>query len=504
MARHAFLLTMLRLWLVAVVAAGAAHAALFPAKGPVQQLSGANFDKEVLKIDKPTLVAFTAPWCGHCQRLAPQYVRVATELDGVVKIANVDCEDAGSKALCAQYGIQGFPTIKAFPATKKRLPRDYNGERKAKAMLDYALDMLPPEAVRKVGAGELGTFLAKNEAQPKVVLVTPMAKTSPMYRSLALDYRGQVPFAHLYANKEGALPAAQAHIDAKLSQERLPGLYFVSSYDAEAGRAKAVRYRGAMRYRFIKLWVDEQLGGDAADAARAEREREAQAKRDAAAAEEARARAKVDAMREKRKAHVNDQDDEAARLARAFSGMTSDDDEVEELLRQERMKRYQKRRKGEMEALLRAREQIVKEERVENANDPRTKERLMDELQSYVGDKWSARLAERADRARIAVEQALQSDPSDTKGALTRAEREMIDGLTEDYREVEEQLHAGADADGFALSDDAAEAMRDHLQMLAGLIHTIQLRIDGRERGQSDEQIAEEQFQKLVHEHDEL
>ncbi|WFD19916.1 protein disulfide-isomerase [Malassezia caprae] len=469
---------MRRLWLVAVVAAGAAHAALFPAKGPVQQLSGSNFDKEVLKIDKPTLVAFTAPWCGHCQRLAPQYVRVATELDGVVKIANVDCEDAGSKALCAQYGIQGFPTIKAFPATKKRIPRDYQGERKAKAMLDYALDMLPPEAVRKVGAGELGKFLAKNEAQPKVVLVTPMAKTSPMYRSLALDYRGRVPFAHLYASKEGALPAAQAHIDAQLTQERVPGLYFVSSYDAEAGRARAVRYRGAMRYRFIKLWIDEQLGGDAAEAARAEREREAQAKREAAAAEEARARAKVEAMREKRDTPM-DEDDETARLAQAFSGITSDEEEVEELLRQERQKRYEKRRKNEMEALLRAREQIIKEERVENANDPRTKERLMDELQSYIGDKWSARLAERAERARVAVEQALMNDPSDTKGALTRAEREMIEGLSEDQREVEEQLRAGADADGFALSDDAAEALRDHLQMLAGLIHTIQVRIEG-------------------------
>ena len=128
----------------------------------------------------------------------------------------------------------------------------------------------------------------------------------------------------------------------------------------------------------------------------------------------------------------------------------------------------------------------------------------MDELQSYVGDKWSARLAERADRARVTVEQALMNDPSDTKGALTRAEREMIEGLGEDQRELEEQLRAGADADGFALSDDAVEAMQEHLQMLAGLIHTIQMRIDGRERGQSDEQIAEELFQKLAREHDEL
>ncbi|WFD23554.1 protein disulfide-isomerase [Malassezia equina] len=495
---------MLRVWLWALVAVGAAQAALFPAKGPVEQLDGSNFDKEVLKIDKPTLVAFTAPWCGHCQRLAPQYVRVATELDGVVKIANVDCEDASAKSLCAQYGIQGFPTIKAFPATKKRIPRDYVGERTAKALLDYALDMLPPESVRKLGAEELGKFLVKNEAQPKVVLVTPMAKTSPMYRSLALDYRGRVPFAHLYASKAGALPAAQAHIDAQLTQERLPGLYFVSSYDQDTGRAQAVRYRGAMRYRFIKLWVDEQLGGEAAATARAERERAAQAKRDAAKEEEARARAKLEALRKKREAQKANEDDETERLAEALGAVPSDDEELEVLLQQEREKRHQKRRQNEREALLRAREKILREERVEHADDPRTKERLMDELQAYIGDQWSARLAERADRARQSVEQALRKDPSDTKGALTRAEREMIEGLAEDQRELEEQLRAGADADGFALSDDAAEALREHHQMLAGLIHTIQVRMEGRERGQTDEEIAEEQFRKIAREHDEL
>lgn len=494
---------MLRLGLWALLV-GAASAALFPAKGPVQKLDGSTFDKEVRKIDKPALVAFTAPWCGHCQRLAPQYVRVATELDGVVKIAYVDCEEDKSKSLCAEYGIQGFPTIKAFPATKKRIPRDYMGERKAQALLDYALDMLPPESVRKLGAKELETFLAKNEAQPKVVLVTPMAKTSAMYRSLALDYRGRVPFAHLYSGKEGVLPAAQAHVDAQLTQERLPGLYFVSSYDSASGKATAVRYRGAMRYRFIKLWVDEQLGGEAGAAARAEREREAQAKRDAAAAEEARAREKLEALRKKREQRTAEESEEMKRLNELLGAATSDEDEIEALLQQEREKKLKQMRRGEMEALLRAREKIVREEGVENADEPHTKERLMDKLQSYVGDHWSARLAERADRARRTVEASLMANPDDTKGALTRAEREMIEGLSEDQREVEDQLRAGADADGFALSDDAADALREHRNMLAGLIHTIQLRVDGRERGKSDKQVAEELFQKMERERDEL
>ena len=178
-----------------------AEAALFARNSPVLHLTPNNFDKEVLEVHKPALVAFTAPWCGYCRNLAPSFERVAAELDGVVKIAYVDCDDSASQALCAKYEIKGFPTIKLFPATKRRVPRDYLGERKGKAMMNYVLDALPSEAVRKLDASSLPAFLAKGST-PKIVLVTPMGKTSPMLRSLALDYLKRIPFAHVFAGKD--------------------------------------------------------------------------------------------------------------------------------------------------------------------------------------------------------------------------------------------------------------------------------------------------------------
>lgn len=56
---------------------------------------------------------------------------------GIVTIGAVDCDVDGNKQLCSKYGVQGFPTLKVFPADKQKnvktgtvskSPSDYNGE----------------------------------------------------------------------------------------------------------------------------------------------------------------------------------------------------------------------------------------------------------------------------------------------------------------------------------------------------------------------------------------
>ena len=41
-------------------------------------LNDGNFDS-IAQTTKTTLVKFFAPWCGHCKRMAPDYVKLAEE-----------------------------------------------------------------------------------------------------------------------------------------------------------------------------------------------------------------------------------------------------------------------------------------------------------------------------------------------------------------------------------------------------------------------------------------
>jgi len=70
--------------------------------------------------------------------LAPEYAELATELKGEVKVANVDATE--NKDVSSKYGVQGYPTIKFFPAGKKdessAIP--YEGQRNAASMAEWA------------------------------------------------------------------------------------------------------------------------------------------------------------------------------------------------------------------------------------------------------------------------------------------------------------------------------------------------------------------------------
>ncbi|OVA10144.1 Thioredoxin [Macleaya cordata] len=74
-------------------------------------LKEGNFSDFVEK-NRYVMVEFYAPWCGHCQALAPEYAAAATELKGEVVLAKVDATEENE--LAQKYDVQGFPTVYFF------------------------------------------------------------------------------------------------------------------------------------------------------------------------------------------------------------------------------------------------------------------------------------------------------------------------------------------------------------------------------------------------------
>uniref|UniRef100_S4RCV0 Protein disulfide-isomerase A6 n=1 Tax=Petromyzon marinus TaxID=7757 RepID=S4RCV0_PETMA len=120
-----------------VLVAGAQ--ALYSPSDDVIELTASNFNREVVQSNDLWLVEFYAPWCGHCQRLIPEWKKAATALKGIVKLGAVDADE--HKGLGSTYNVRGFPTIKIFGINKNK-PEDFNGGRTTQGIVDGALGAL--------------------------------------------------------------------------------------------------------------------------------------------------------------------------------------------------------------------------------------------------------------------------------------------------------------------------------------------------------------------------
>jgi len=126
-----------------------------------------NWDK-VVTGENSVLVEFYAPWCGHCQSLAPEYAKAAgklKELKSEITLSKVDA--TVETKLAEKYGVQGFPTIKFFkkgaPVDK---PMDYSGGRTADEIVTWLNKKTGPPAKVLVTAEEVKAFI-----EPKDVAV---------------------------------------------------------------------------------------------------------------------------------------------------------------------------------------------------------------------------------------------------------------------------------------------------------------------------------------------
>lgn len=78
----------------------------------IKNITDENFETEVLKGDKPTLVDFWAEWCGPCKQLAPILEEISNEMSDQVSFAKHNIDQHPNQP--SKYGIRGIPTMLLF------------------------------------------------------------------------------------------------------------------------------------------------------------------------------------------------------------------------------------------------------------------------------------------------------------------------------------------------------------------------------------------------------
>ncbi|GAA5911131.1 hypothetical protein JCM8208_000286 [Rhodotorula glutinis] len=106
-------------------------------------LTPQNFDSSIASKSEGSLVAFFAPWCGHCKSLEPVWTKIAQQFEGDdrCQVAHFNADDADARPISGKYGVSGFPTIKFLaPPSKGGAAEAYQGPRTEEAFLEFLND----------------------------------------------------------------------------------------------------------------------------------------------------------------------------------------------------------------------------------------------------------------------------------------------------------------------------------------------------------------------------
>ncbi|KAK3353603.1 thioredoxin-like protein [Lasiosphaeria hispida] len=122
-------------------------------------LSAETFQTQVTMTQDPWFIKFYAPWCHHCQAMAPNWEQLAKEMKGKLNIGEVNCE--AESRLCKDVRLRGYPTILFFKGGERT---EYDGLRGLGDFVHYAEKAIDiASGVQEVDAASFKALEEKEE-----------------------------------------------------------------------------------------------------------------------------------------------------------------------------------------------------------------------------------------------------------------------------------------------------------------------------------------------------
>ncbi|POS80667.1 thioredoxin [Diaporthe helianthi] len=122
-------------------------------------LTAESFQTLVTLTRDPWFIKFYAPWCHHCQAMAPNWQQLGKEMKGKLNIGEVNCE--AEKRLCKDARLRGYPTILFFRGGERVEYEGLRGIGDFVSYADKAIDL--SNGVRDVDADSLAAMEEKED-----------------------------------------------------------------------------------------------------------------------------------------------------------------------------------------------------------------------------------------------------------------------------------------------------------------------------------------------------
>ncbi|GLV42737.1 Quiescin sulfhydryl oxidase 1 [Carabus blaptoides fortunei] len=90
---------------------------LYTVDDNIEIFTAQNFKNKLYGQKQVWFIEFYNSWCGFCQRFAPSWKALGTDVRGwkdLVGIGAIDCSDEDNASICREFEILGYPTLRYF------------------------------------------------------------------------------------------------------------------------------------------------------------------------------------------------------------------------------------------------------------------------------------------------------------------------------------------------------------------------------------------------------